>query len=247
MKRKHQDGEGQQPIITPIHVQILSVPSIATHSQAQPTPSHTPFAPIQHPASQPPDQPTHNAATTRQFWSSPGMDAFVDWMTNPHNYAKFNTKKTGQKVVAIYDEIANYVSSKQGVAWTREQVKSRIQYCEKKYDSARALTNATGEGDMDETTTPRASMLAICAHYDRFDAIYRGSLIRNPLPMRHSEEDINTRPPIIPEALTDSGSRHDTKHARYSKGSEILKVLECLELIQQTAQNAQVQDLSMAA
>ncbi|KAG0269837.1 hypothetical protein DFQ27_001957 [Actinomortierella ambigua] len=242
MKRKHQDGQGQQPTITPIHV----APSIATHSQAQPTPSHTPFAPIQHPASQPPEQPTQNAATTSQFWSSPGMDAFVDWMTNPHNYAKFNNKKTGKKMVAIYDEIANYVSSKQGVAWTREQVKSKIQYCEEKYDSARALTNATGGGGTDETTLC-ASMLAICPYYDRFDAIYRGSLIKNPLPMRHSKEDIITRPPIIPEALTDSGSRHDTKRARYSKDSEILKILECLESIQQAAQNAQAQDMSMAA
>ncbi|KAF9183258.1 hypothetical protein BGZ51_004147 [Haplosporangium sp. Z 767] len=131
--------------------------------------------------------PSGKTDTKKSFWTSPGMDVFIDWVTDPHNHEKLNRKRSisGQKTSGIHDEIAKYVNGIKGTTWDRGTVKSKIQYTKKKYDAARALSTATGAEDTDKEEL-RSKMLAICPHYDRFHAVYGDSLARSPPPPHQS-------------------------------------------------------------
>ncbi|KAG0303360.1 hypothetical protein BGZ98_006763, partial [Dissophora globulifera] len=116
-----------------------------------------------------------------KFWSTPGMDTFVDWVTDPDNHARLYAHQplAGNRPIDIHKEIAELVNKKHGTTWDTVAVKSKIAYSRKKYDAARRLAEATGVGDTDETTL-RDAMLEKCPFYDRFHAVFAESLKRNP-------------------------------------------------------------------
>lgn len=142
------------------------------------------------------------------FWCSEGMGAFVDWITDPHNHEKLNKVRTvsGQKKTDIYEQIAEYVNGIAGTDWNQKIVKSKIDYAKKKYDAARDLAKTTGGGSTENLAELRKQMLELCPEYDRFHAIWGGSLSRNPPPPRES-----CKRPI--EVLSDRESSPETNEA----------------------------------
>jgi hypothetical protein len=137
-----------------------------------------------------------------KFWRSEGMKEFVEWLTEPHNYAKLNNPRptSGKKVGDIHAEIAKHVNDQCGTDWIAKNVKVKIQYIKRKYDLAAALAKSTGAGDTEESKL-REEMLHICPYYDELHQIYATSLSRNPLPpVEFGSATIRHRPPPqIPE------------------------------------------------
>ncbi|KAF9972591.1 hypothetical protein BGZ73_004292, partial [Actinomortierella ambigua] len=177
-------------------------------------------------------------------------EKFVDWMTEPTNFAKFSNKKSGQKIEEAGEE------------WSREKVKSKIQYGRKKYDMARALLDETGQGVMDETAL-RAAMLTIIPEYDRLDAVYRSSsLVRNSLPRSHTipvderSDDSGDDDKLGPSdsshqghqaSVASSTTSKTRKRSRRDMGSTMAVLLDRLESLQEQVRRAQDDDESMIA
>ena len=108
-------------------------------------------------------------------------------MTDPDNPKTLNKKTekiAGETTNEMLDKLRAKIKGDSGVEWTREQVKSKIQYAKKQYHKANDLRKATGEGN--DTATLRSRMLATCPYFDRFHAVYDDSLARNPPPPRQS-------------------------------------------------------------
>ncbi|ORZ18246.1 hypothetical protein BCR41DRAFT_44085 [Lobosporangium transversale] len=122
------------------------------------------------------------------FWTADGMDAFVDWITDPHNYEKLQRVRTvsGQKKADVHTAIAEYVNGVSGTDWTQKIVRNKIEYAKKKYDQAKALADQTGGGDTENLADLRRQMMEICPEYDRFHAVWGSSLARNPPPLMQS-------------------------------------------------------------
>jgi hypothetical protein len=74
------------------------------------------------------------------------MDTFLDWLTDPHNYARLQKKTpiAGQRQADLHREICLLVNSKHKTSWTEAQVKSKITYAKSKYREAAGF-NSTGE------------------------------------------------------------------------------------------------------
>ncbi|KAF9092684.1 hypothetical protein BGX27_001755 [Mortierella sp. AM989] len=116
----------------------------------------------------------------RSFWKGKGMDAFVDWMTDPENHQRLNNPLPlpGRRACDVHQEIANYVNSLHSdLKWTVDNVKSKIQYAKKKYVEARAIINST-DGDIEDATFCEQA-LTLMPDYNRFQAVYGASLDRN--------------------------------------------------------------------
>lgn len=169
------------------------------------------------------------------FWEIPGMEAFLDWMTDPDNHQRLIKPRpiSGQRACDIHAEIAKYVNSKHGTNWDKDIVKGRIQYTKKKYDKARTEMTATGAGDT-ETETLRERVLAICPCYDRLHAVWGGSLARNPPPPRQAgtitpiaaPTTLPTRPIDIPDTDTDTASifNADDSFSEYGTQNGMCKI-----------------------
>ncbi|KAF9419838.1 hypothetical protein BGZ76_004195 [Entomortierella beljakovae] len=170
------------------------------------------------------------------------MDMFLDWITDPYTYNKLNNPRptSGQRAVDLYNELAKAVNDKHGTDWDALAVKSKIQYSKKKYDAAREITKKTGEGDTDEETL-RSKVLGICPDYDRFHAIWGGSIVRNP---PHSKEyglkvsnnsQESVRPPestedIFRQPIDDSSDAYDS----YDTASDAFPVQDNISVIDET-------------
>ncbi|KAG0355495.1 hypothetical protein BGZ54_001131, partial [Gamsiella multidivaricata] len=91
---------------------------------------------------------------SKEFWHKPGVDFFVEWITDPCSHEKLSNPRpiAAQRLIDLYDELANLVNKKYSVHWGRDTVKSKIQYAKKKYDKARTLATLTGAGDTDIET-----------------------------------------------------------------------------------------------
>ncbi|KAF9425814.1 hypothetical protein BGZ76_003060 [Entomortierella beljakovae] len=143
---------------------------------------------------------------SKTFWNSKGMDAFVDWVTDPENHQRLNNPRptSGKRASDIHLEIADYINSlHDDLKWTAENVKSKIQYAKKKYAEARALSNSTGEGDTDEATL-RERILAILPEYDRFHGVYSTSLSRNPPRPKQSVVYLDDQPAGDADGIEDN-------------------------------------------
>ncbi|KAF9406783.1 hypothetical protein BGZ76_006261, partial [Entomortierella beljakovae] len=127
---------------------------------------------------------TRTKGNGRDFWKAPGMDLFVEWMTDPENHAKLSKKRpvSGQKASDLHLVIANYVNGIIGTKWTKEIVKGKIQYTKQKYDEATRLKNITGGGETKDMDDLREKMLALCPDYDKFHEVWGGTLSRDPPP-----------------------------------------------------------------
>ncbi|KAF9411040.1 hypothetical protein BGZ76_005400 [Entomortierella beljakovae] len=139
------------------------------------------------------------------FWTTKGMDAFIDWVTDPDNYLRLNNPRptAGKKAVNIHLEIAKYVNGIHETDWTGDTVESKLQYMKKKYSEARTILSSTRAGDTDETTL-HDQVIAICPEYDRIHAVYGGSLLKNPPRPRQSvvyQED----EPTVDHGMTEEG------------------------------------------
>ncbi|KAF9154798.1 hypothetical protein BGX20_004588, partial [Mortierella sp. AD010] len=119
----------------------------------------------------------------KAFWTAPGMSTLVDWLTDYENHKRLNNPRpvSGSKPIDLQREIAVHVNALNGTEWDEGHVKSKIQYARKKYQDAKTLANSTGEGDTDKTTL-RKRMLELCPDYDRFHAVYSGTLTDDPPP-----------------------------------------------------------------
>lgn len=142
------------------------------------------------------------------------MNEFVEWITNPKNYAKLSNPQptAGKKVGDIHQEIATFVNTKCGTNWTRENVRVKIQYIKKKYETATALLESTDEaGDTDENHL-RDDIQHICPYYDALDKIYGCSsrrLARNPvLPPRPVDPRVLSPQPFVSDRVS-SGDNED--------------------------------------
>ncbi|KAF9373790.1 hypothetical protein BGX21_004322 [Mortierella sp. AD011] len=111
------------------------------------------------------------------------MSTLVDWLTDYENHKRLNNPRpvSGSKPIDLQREIAVHVNALNGTEWDEGHVKSKIQYARKKYQDAKTLANSTGEGDTDKTTL-RKRMLELCPDYDRFHAVYSGTLTDDPPP-----------------------------------------------------------------
>ncbi|KAI8604346.1 hypothetical protein EDD21DRAFT_350999 [Dissophora ornata] len=130
----------------------------------------------------------------KSFWTTPGMPAFIDWLTDPYNYSRLHNKyaTSGQKVKDIHKEIAMYINDAyalENIVWSEEQVKSKIQYIKQKYKDAKNMT-LIGEGSMDSDTL-RARLEKICPPFERLDAVMGSSLSANTPPFTRSTAILN--------------------------------------------------------
>ncbi|KAF9096228.1 hypothetical protein BGX27_001143 [Mortierella sp. AM989] len=166
------------PALTPSPTSLLPVPQANQTSSAgsQPGPSRS-TTPAQRPKSGP-----------GSFWTAEGMNAFVDWMTDPHNYEKLKKVRTvaGQTKADIHEQIANHVNGIAGTGWTVKVVKNKIDYAKKKYEQAKELASAAGGSSIANLVELRKQMLEICPEYDRFHAVWGSSPVRNSLPPKES-------------------------------------------------------------
>ncbi|KAF9190777.1 hypothetical protein BGZ50_009828 [Haplosporangium sp. Z 11] len=117
----------------------------------------------------------------RSFWTAPGMNELVDWLTDFDNHKRLHAVRpvSGQRPVDVRKEISAYIKERCGAEMDEAQIKSKIQYAKKRYQEAKELTERTGEGDT-ESGTLRERMLELCPDYDRFHAIYAGNLALDP-------------------------------------------------------------------
>ncbi|KAF9358801.1 hypothetical protein BGX26_000873 [Mortierella sp. AD094] len=141
----------------------------------------------------------------QKFWTSPGMDMFVDWATNPNNYRRFTRPRPfqGQRAVDLYDDIAAKVNAINGTKWNRKLVKGKFQYAREKYDLAREILKSAETGNTDKKTI-QERIMAVCPHYDRFHAVYTSSTERSPPPephYYHSGSTIGKRAAFVEEDL----------------------------------------------
>ncbi|KFH69077.1 hypothetical protein MVEG_05879 [Podila verticillata NRRL 6337] len=138
----------------------------------------------------PAPQPGVESSTrnTRSFWSMPGMEAFLDWVTEPHNHDRLNKKRpvSGQRAVDLYGEISKFVFERHKVDWDVKHVKYRMINARRKYDAAKALSEITGGGETRDLDSLRKEMLLICPPFDRLDAVWGGTLARDPPPPRET-------------------------------------------------------------
>jgi len=53
------------------------------------------------------------------------MEAFLDWIMEPHNHDRLNKKRptSGQRAINLYDEISKYVFKKHKVNWDVKHIK----------------------------------------------------------------------------------------------------------------------------
>ncbi|KAF9916194.1 hypothetical protein BX616_004363 [Lobosporangium transversale] len=126
------------------------------------------------------------------FWTKPGMQQLVAWLTDPDNHRRMNNARptSGNKPNDLRREIAAYVKKETGVDWTSEQIKSKIQYAKQRYNQAKEakeLMMSTEEGNT-ENTYALKKVKDICPYFDDFDAVYAGSLARNPPPLIEVED-----------------------------------------------------------
>ncbi|KAF9997588.1 hypothetical protein BGZ79_008728 [Entomortierella chlamydospora] len=133
-----------------------------------------------------------NAATTEEdretnFWKKKGMNVFLDWLLDPINNERLKNPKpiAGHKIGDLHKEIAKYVNDCCGTDWKPQQVKTKIQYAKDKYIKARDIPRKTGGGDTDDQTL-KDRVLSECPEFDRFHAVYVGSVVLNPPPPKHS-------------------------------------------------------------
>ncbi|KAI7828823.1 hypothetical protein BC939DRAFT_443050 [Gamsiella multidivaricata] len=146
------------------------------------------------------------AKRAKTFWNTLGMETFLDWITDPYNHERLNKKHpvAGQRAIDLYDEISKAVYDKHRVTWDNNHVKYRIINARKKYDAARALSEVTGGGETRDVDALRKEMLVLCPPFDRLDAVWGGTLARDPPPPRETcnrrdEEyyNIETSPEVI--------------------------------------------------
>ncbi|KAF9357891.1 hypothetical protein BGX26_002893 [Mortierella sp. AD094] len=146
----------------------------------------------------------------RNFWKKSGMDAFVDWITNPKNHERLQTpsKIPGHKNPDIPKEISNYVKSLHDVQWSREVVKAKLHYARLKYNEAKRVADTLEDTmDLKEKAKIREAVLNLCPAFDRFNAVY--SLI----PAKEEELDENEKLHPTPPTPTSSSSRLDNERS----------------------------------
>ncbi|KAI9239582.1 MAG: hypothetical protein BYD32DRAFT_224970 [Podila humilis] len=144
--------------------------------------------------------------SSRSFWNTLGMEAFLDWITEPHNHDRLNKKRptSGQRAIDLYDKISKYVFEKHKVNWDVKHIKYRMINARRKYDAARELSEFTGGGETRDLESLRKEMLSLCPPFDRLHAVWGGSLTRDPPPPRETcnrrdEEHFNKE--SSPEAI----------------------------------------------
>ncbi|KAI7821031.1 hypothetical protein BC939DRAFT_211372 [Gamsiella multidivaricata] len=136
-----------------------------------------------------PESSSPSAAAKKSFWTTAGMDTFIDWITDPHSHQRLHAKNpiAGQKAKDVHTELANLVNKKHGTAWDYNQIKSKLAYVRSKYREACKLSS-TGEGNTgpfgQDTLLSRQKL--VCPHFERIHVVYGGSLSANPPPPRQT-------------------------------------------------------------
>ncbi|KAI7822684.1 hypothetical protein BC939DRAFT_453310 [Gamsiella multidivaricata] len=127
------------------------------------------------------------AKRAKTFWNTLGMETFLDWITDPYNHERLNKKHpvASQRAIDLYGEISKAVYDKHRVTWDNNHVKYRIINARKKYDAAKALSEITG-GETGDVDALRKEMLVLCPPFDRLDAVWGGTLARDPPPPRET-------------------------------------------------------------
>jgi hypothetical protein len=147
-----------------------------------------------------------------KFWSGPGVAELVDWLTDIDNHNLLNAVRPspGKKPGDIRKKIAEHVNSIAGTSWDESTVKSKIQYARRQYLKAKDTMGSTGEGDSEDGTL-RSRILEICPDYDRFHAVYSGSLSLNgPPPIQSTDAQVIDSDSDLEDNESD-GSMGDTR------------------------------------
>ncbi|KAG0370557.1 hypothetical protein BGZ54_005787 [Gamsiella multidivaricata] len=103
---------------------------------------------------------------------------------------RLNTAEAESSTTDLRKEIAKYVNdahAHENLAWTDEQVKSKLQYVKQKYKEVKNMS-LTGEGvtGPEESDILRARQEKVCPPFERLDAVMSSSFSASPASYRQS-------------------------------------------------------------
>ncbi|KAF9950738.1 hypothetical protein BGZ72_007657 [Mortierella alpina] len=192
------------------------MPSFIHQIAPEPTPQRT-ASPLaltndDHPAI----PPQHASASTNKrnsFWTQSGIREFIDWITTPENYDRLYKHRSisGERILDIQSEIAQYVNAKAGTTWVSETVKQKTTYAKVQYTRAAQLTRKRGERE----DAFQARRHVICPYFDRFHVVYASNFSANPPPRQ-----LRTHPGkrLIVESSSEASDFEDYPHHGHEDG-----------------------------
>ncbi|KAG0355601.1 hypothetical protein BGZ54_001098 [Gamsiella multidivaricata] len=170
----------------------LASSSLSIIPSVRPIVSKTPAAAIPHRASNPastagPSSSNDNEVDGKGLWNKNGMNTLVNWITDADSYDSYFGKRLADVTLShLQEEIAQHINQQNiskgklgTLSWTKGMVKSRMEYLKKKYDIASTELKKTGAGNTEEGTLMDL-VRDICPCYEKLNAVFHGTLARDP-------------------------------------------------------------------